>query len=67
MRILFSLIALLIVVGLVMWWSSESLEEDTGLISPQIESDGSAQETPTEKALEVKKLIESRNTVELQQ
>ena len=60
MRILFSVISLLIVIGIAIWWSMQSFSDDMGLITPAEERNGVQVETPIDQAENAKQLIESR-------
>lgn len=61
MRILFSVISLLIVIGIAIWWSMQSFSDDLGLITPAENGNGVQVETPIDQAENAKELIESRN------
>ena len=66
MRILFSIVSLLIVVGIAVWWSMQSFSNDVGLITPTTNSEtGETTQTPIDQAKEAKLLIETKTAAEL--
>lgn len=67
MRILFSVVSLLIVIGIAIWWSMQSFSRDMGLITPEQAENGVQVETPIDQAKAARELIESRNIQEIQQ
>ncbi len=67
MRILFSVVSLLIVIGIAIWWSVQSFSRDVGLITPAEQQNGIQVETPIDQAKNAKQLIESRNIQQREQ
>ncbi len=56
----FSIISLLIVVGVAVWWSIQSFSRDVQLIAPSQDTQGRDIIAPIDQAKNAKELIESR-------